>query len=88
MIYRVKRGFSKRENCYMYGIYKDGELYKKMVLFGKKNAELVADFLNMMEEYILDQENGMRQIMQILRIDKERKANGKVEYSMQRKRGH
>lgn len=80
MSYEVKRGFSKRRNCYMYGIYKDGEIYDKCYLYGQKNANLVAALLNMMENYVIDRENGMFQIMQIRRIDKEREKNGKVEY--------
>ncbi len=80
MSYEVKRGFSKRKNCYMYGIYKDGEIYDNCYLYGQKNAKLVVTLLNMMENYVIDRENGMFQVMQILRIDKEREKNGKVEY--------
>ncbi len=79
MTYEVKRGYSKREGCYMYGIYKDGELYDKCVLFGLKNAKLVAELFTLMDASILDHDNGMLQIMQIRRIDKERGKHGKVE---------
>lgn len=61
----------------MYGIYKDGELYQKYVLFDRKRAQQVAEFLSMIDEYILDKDNGMYQIMQIMRIDRERGSNGK-----------
>lgn len=80
MSYEVKRGFSKRRNCYMYGIYKDGELYENTLLYGRKNAQLIVGLLTLMDEYIIDHENGTFQIMQILRMDKEREKNGKVEY--------
>lgn len=80
MSYEVKRGLSKRRNCYMYGIYKDGKLYENTLLYGIKNAQLIAELLTLMDEYIIDRENGTFQIMQILRMDKEREKNGKVEY--------
>ena len=77
--FTVKRGWSQKDQCYKYGIMKDGKLYENVTLYGKQNADLVAEYLNMMEELILDRENGMYQIMQIRRIDKERYNNGKVE---------
>lgn len=61
----------------MYGIFKDGALYQKYVLFDRKRAQQVAEFLSMIDEYILDKDNGMYQIMQIMRIDRERGSNGK-----------
>lgn len=79
MTYTVKRAWSNKEGCYLYGIMKDGKLHQKMILYGQKNANLVAEYLNLMEEFILDKDSGMHQVMQILRIDKERKQNGKVE---------
>lgn len=78
--FTVKRGYSKKDGCYKYGIMKDGKLYENITLFGKRNADLVAEYLTMMDELILDRENGMYQIMQIRRIDKERYQNGKVEH--------
>ena len=77
--FTVKRGWSQKDRCYKYGIMKDGKLYEGVTLYGKKNAGLVAEYLNMMEELILDRESGMYQVMQIRRIDKERYNNGKVE---------
>lgn len=79
MTFTVKRAWSNKEGCYQYGIMKDGKLHQKMILYGQKNANLVAEYLNLMEEFILDKDSGMHQVMQILRIDKERKQNGKVE---------
>lgn len=78
--FTVKRGFSQKEQCYKYGIMKDGKLYEKMTLFGKRNADLIADLMNMMEEFILDKDTGTMQVMQIRRIDEERYKNGKVEH--------
>lgn len=79
MTFTVKRKWSEKEGCYLYGIMKNGELYQKTILYGKKNADLVVNFLNMIDQSIIEEDSGMHQIMQILRIDKERKANGKVE---------
>ncbi len=79
MIFTVKKAWSDKEGCYLYGIMKDGKLHEGMILFGQKNANLVAEYLNMMEQFIIEKDSGMHQIMQILRIDKERKANGKIE---------
>ena len=78
MTFTVKRKWSDKEGCYLYGIMKDGKLHEGMILYGQKNANLVAEYLNMMEQFIIEKDSGMHQIMQILRIDKERKANGKV----------
>lgn len=82
MIYEVKRGYVKSQDCYMYGIYKDGELYQKYVLFDYKRAQQVAEFLSMIDAFILDRDNGMHQIMQLMHIDKERKKHGKVNIRM------
>ena len=79
LTFTVKRAYFSQEKCYKYGVMKDGKLYENVTLYGKQNADLVAEYLNMMEELILDRENGMYQIMQIRRIDKERYNNGKVE---------
>ena len=79
MTFTVKRKWSDKEGCYLYGIMKDGKLHEGMILYGQKNANLVAEYLTMMEQFIIEKDSGMHQIMQILRIDKERKANGKVE---------
>ena len=78
MTFTVKRKWSDKEGCYLYGIMKDGKLHEGMILYGQKNANLVAEYLNMMEQFIIEKDSGMHQVMQILRIDKERKANGKV----------
>lgn len=83
--FTVKRGYSKKDNCYKYGIYKNGTLYDKRTLFGAKNANLVAEYLNMIDSAILDYDNGMAQIFQILRIDEERRHNGKLEQPKRRK---
>ena len=77
--FTVKRAYFAQEKCYKYGIMKDEKLYEGVTLYGKKNADLVAEYLNMMDNLTLDRENGMYQIMQIRRIDKERYNNGKVE---------
>ena len=79
MTFTVKRKWSDKEGCYLYGIMKDGKLHEGMILYGQKNANLVAEYLTMMEQFIIEKDSGMHQVMQILRIDKERKANGKVE---------
>ena len=79
MTFTVKRKWSDKEGCYLYGIMKDGKLHEGMILYGQKNANLVAEYLNMMEQFIIEKDSGMHQVMQILRIDKERKVNGKVE---------
>lgn len=79
MTFTVKRKWSDKEGCYLYGIMKDGKLHEGMILYGQKNATLVAEYLTMMEQFIIEKDSGMHQVMQILRIDKERKANGKVE---------
>ena len=70
MTYTVKRGYSKREGCRMYGIYRDGKLYEKYVLFNRPNAALIAEWLTMMEQFIIPQDAGMFQIMQIMNIDR------------------
>ncbi len=75
MTYTVKRGYSKREGCRMYGIYRDGKLYEKYVLFNRPNAALIAEWLTMMEQFIIPQDAGMFQIMQIMNIDR-RQHNG------------
>lgn len=85
LTFTVKRGYSQKDKCYKYGIYKNGTLYEKLTLFGAKNANLVAEYLNMMDGAILDYDNGMAQIFQILRIDKERRQNGKQEQPKRRK---
>ena len=77
--FTVKRAYFAQEKCYKYGIMKNGKLYEGVTLYGKKNADLVAEYLNMMDNLTLDRENGMYQIMQVRRIDKERHENGKVE---------
>ena len=79
MTFTVKLKWSDKEGCYLYGIMKDGKQHEGMILYGQKNATLVAEYLTMMEQFIIEKDSGMHQIMQILRIDKERKANGKVE---------
>ncbi len=79
MTFTVKRKWSDKEGCYLYGIMKDGKLHEGMILYGQKNANLVAEYLTMMEQFIIEKDSGMHQVMQILRIDKERRANGKVE---------
>ena len=79
MTFTVKRKWSDTEACYLYRIMKDGKLHEGMILYGQKNANLVSEYLTMMEQFIIEKDSGMHQIMQILRIDKERKANGKVE---------
>ena len=70
MTYTVKRGYSKREGCRMYGVYQDGKLYEKYVLFNRPNAALIAEWLTMMEQFIIPQDAGMFQIMQIMNIDR------------------
>ena len=70
MTYTVKRGYSKREGCRMYGVYRDGKLYEKYVLFNRPNAALIAEWLTMMEQFIIPQDAGMFQIMQIMNIDR------------------
>lgn len=79
MTFTVKRKWYEKEGCYLYGIMKNGELHQKMILYGKRNADLVVNFLNMIDQAIIEEDSGMHQVMQIMRIDKERKANGKVE---------
>lgn len=54
----------------MYGIYRDGKLYEKYVLFNRPNAALIAEWLTMMEQFIIPQDAGMFQIMQIMNIDR------------------
>ena len=70
MTYTVKRGYSKREGCRMYGVYQDGKLYEKYVLFNRPNAALIAEWLTMMGQFIIPQDAGMFQIMQIMNIDR------------------
>ena len=60
----------------MYGVYRDGKLYEKYVLFNRPNAALIAEWLTMMEQFIIPQDAGMFQIMQIMNIDR-RQHNGK-----------
>ena len=79
LTFTVKRGWSQKDQCYKYGIMKDGKLYENTTLFGKRNADLVAEILNLMDALIMDRDNGMMQVFQIIRIDKERYENGKVE---------
>lgn len=59
--------------------------HQNRTLFGAKNANLVAEYLNMIDSAILDYDNGMAQIFQILRIDEERRQNGKLEQPKRRK---
>ena len=59
----------------MYGVYRDGKLYEKYVLFNRPNAALIAEWLTMMEQFIIPQDAGMFQIMQIMNIDR-RQHNG------------
>ncbi len=54
----------------MYGVYQDGKLYEKYVLFNRPNAALIAEWLTMMEQFIIPQDAGMFQIMQIMNIDR------------------
>ena len=70
MTYTVKRGYSKREGCQMYGVYQDGKPYVIYRLFNRKNAALIAEWLTMMEQFIIPQDAGMFQIMQIMNIDR------------------
>ena len=50
MTFTVKRKWSDKEGCYLYGIMKDGKLHEGMILYGQKNANLVAEYLNMTDE--------------------------------------
>lgn len=59
----------------MYGVYRDGKLYEKYVLFNRPNAALIAEWLTMMEQFIIPKDAGMFQIMQIMNIDR-RQHNG------------
>ena len=59
----------------MYGVYRDGKLYEKYVLFNRPNAALIAEWLTMMVQFIIPQDAGMFQIMQIMNIDR-RQHNG------------
>lgn len=84
--YGARREFIKEKGHYMYGIYKDGQLYDSCYLYGQKNAKLIVELLTLIDNYIIDHDNGIHQIMQILKIDKERGENGNVEYRVQSKR--
>jgi len=70
MTYTVKRGYSKREGCRMYGVYRDGKLYEKYVLFNRPNAALVAEWITMIEQHIIPTDEGISQIKQIINIDR------------------
>ena len=54
MTYTVKRGYSKREGCRMHGVYQDGKLYEKYVLFNRPNATLIAEWLTTVSYTHLD----------------------------------
>ncbi len=70
MTYTVKRGYSKREGCQMYGVYQDGKPYVIYRLFNRKNAALVAEWITMIEQHIIPNDEGISQIKQIINIDR------------------
>ncbi len=54
----------------MYGVYRDGKLYEKYVLFNRPNAALVAEWITMIEQHIIPTDEGISQIKQIINIDR------------------
>ena len=70
MTYIVKRSYSKKEGCQMYGVYQDGKPYVIYRLFNRKNAALVAEWITMIEQHIIPSDKGISQIKQIINIDR------------------
>ncbi len=62
----------------MYGVYKDNVLQEKCILFSKRNAALIIEWMTLIDNSIIDKESGMGQVLQIMNMDR-RKYNGKFE---------